>query len=106
MQADAGRRRSPRVWDTDWLVLRELATALDEHLASIITNGTRLVDFGCGSMPYRRLVENRGGTYVGADFDTPDGLTISAAGDLHLPDASTDAVLSVQVLEHVRDIDK
>ncbi len=103
MDFDASRRRRPRLWDTDWLVLRGLATTLADQLALTVGSGAKLLDYGCGSMPYRRLVEERGATYAGADFDNSDGIAIGADGQLPVPDGSHDAVLSVQVLEHVRD---
>lgn len=103
---EATRRRQPRVWDTDWLVLRELSAVLDKQLARIVEAGNRLLDFGCGSMPYRSLVEARGATYTGADFDSPGATPIGDDGSLPVDTASFDTVLSVQVLEHVRDLDR
>jgi len=57
-------------------------------------------------MPYRAMVERQGATYLSADLDGDAALTISDAGILPLPDASVETVLSVQVLEHVRDLDR
>jgi SAM-dependent methyltransferase len=101
-----GRRRAPRLWDTDWLVLRGLSRALDALFARALAPGDRLLDFGCGSMPYRAMVERHGATYLSADLGDGAAVPISEAGLLPLPDASIDAVLSVQVLEHVRDLDR
>lgn len=103
--SDTSRRRAPRIWDTDWLVLRGLAAAIDSQLTRSVRRGARLLDFGCGSMPYRALVEQHGATYLGADFGENAGVTIDSAGALPLEDGSVDAVLSAQVLEHVRDLD-
>jgi SAM-dependent methyltransferase len=100
------RRRAPRLWDTDWLMLRGLSRALDTQFAQVLAPGLRLLDFGCGSMPYRTMVEQRGATYLGADLGEGATVAISAAGTLPLADASVDVVLSVQVLEHVRDLDR
>ena len=103
---DAARRLAPRLWDTDWLMLRGLSRALEAQFDRALAPGDRLLDFGCGSMPYRAAVERRGATYVSADLGTGASVTISDAGILPLPDASVDTVLSVQVLEHVRDLDR
>ena len=105
MTVEAARRGAPRLWDTDWLMLRGLAAALDNQLKRL-TRGARLLDFGCGSMPYRSLVEQQGAVYVGADFGAEAAIEIAGDGSLPVPDQSVDAVLSVQVLEHVRDLDR
>lgn len=72
----------------------------------MLVPGTRLLDFGCGSMPYRALVERTGASYLSADLDGDADLSISDAGVLPLADGRIDVVLSVQVLEHVRDLDR
>ncbi len=107
MQADRdhNRRVAPRISDTDWLVLKDLSAALQREVATQLTPGTRLVDFGCGAMPYRAMIEAQGIEYIGADLDDSADLRIGADGRMPLADGSVDAVLSVQVLEHVRDLD-
>jgi SAM-dependent methyltransferase len=103
--AEAGRRARPRLWDTDWLVLRDLARALQALFERHLSRGMRVVDFGCGSMPYRAAVQRVGALYIGADFGRGGEVEIAPDGRLPIPDASVDAVMSVQVLEHVRDLD-
>jgi len=74
--------------------LREI-TAADKNLT--------LVDFGCGDMPYRSVIEPMVGQYLGVDLD------INPSADYHidydskttLPDNFCDIILSNQVLEHV-----
>ncbi len=102
---DPHRRSSPRLWDTDWLILRALSKAVERAIAENICRSERLLDFGCGSMPYRSAVERLGAEYLGADFGG-GMLQISPEGSLPVADRSVDAVLSVQVLEHVRDLDR
>lgn len=103
--SDPGRRLRPRVWDTDWLVLRELSRSLGSLIGTKVRPGDVVLDFGCGSMPYRSLVENAGASYLGADFGADGAVRIGPDGRLPLPDGSVDVVISVQVLEHVRDLD-
>jgi SAM-dependent methyltransferase len=102
---DPHRRSSPRLWDTDWLILRALSKAVERAIAENICRSERLLDFGCGSMPYRSAVERLGAEYLGADFGG-GMLQISPEGSIPVADRSVDAVLSVQVLEHVRDLDR
>lgn len=102
--ANAGRRLRPRIIDSDWLVLRGMAASFRRVFAQYIQPTNEVLDFGCGTMPYHAMVEERGGNYVGADFEDA-AVTISPDGRIGLEDESVDVVLSVQVLEHVRDLD-
>ena len=56
-------------------------------------------------MPYRSMLLQAGIRYVGADIDDAGDLLIGPDGRVPLPDGSTDAVMSIQVLEHVEDLD-
>ncbi len=102
---DAARRLAPRLWDTDWLMLRGMARVFRPLLARVIRPGENVLDFGCGDSPYRPLVEAAQGRYRGADFGDAADVRISPAGILPLADASVDVVLSIQVLEHVRELE-
>jgi SAM-dependent methyltransferase len=101
---EAERRARPRIFDTDWLVLRNLRRAVEEVVTAEVPAGARALDFGCGSRPYEQIFEDHGCTYVGADLDDAE-VTISPEGVLDAPDRSADWVLSFQVLEHVRELD-
>jgi SAM-dependent methyltransferase len=99
------RRLRPRLWDTDWLVLRGMHTAIDAMAARIAKPGTTALDFGCGAKPYASLFTSRGVAYVGADFGDAADVAITPNGILASADCSADLVVSFQVLEHVRDLD-
>lgn len=101
---DPHRRLSPRIIDTDWMLLRALQKSLRAHIAERARPGVTALDFGCGSSPYAPLIETAGARYLGADFDPGATVRISADGRLAATDASVDLVLSIQVLEHVRDL--
>lgn len=103
-ETDTPRRRRPSIMHTDWLVLRELASAIEQVAGVAIKPNDRVVDFGCGAQPYRALFEERGAYYEGADFDTGAQLQIREDGTISAPDDVADIVTSFQVLEHVRDL--
>jgi SAM-dependent methyltransferase len=91
--------------DCDWLVLREMRSAIESVAAQVASEGKTAVDLGCGSQPYRSIFVSRGLDYRGADFTGGD-ILIDADGRVGAADGSADLVLSFQVLEHVRDVDR
>ena len=62
-----------------------------------------LVDFGCGDMPYRIVIEPYVGKYLGVDLEMNPKAEhhIDFDSKTTLPDNCADIVLSNQVLEHV-----
>jgi SAM-dependent methyltransferase len=100
-------RATPRFWQPDWLVMREMARALRTLLAdpALALRGARILDFGCGTRPYERWFADAGAQYRGADIDGAHEVTIAPDGRLAAPDADYDLVGSFQVLEHVWDLD-
>lgn len=102
---DQQRRLQPRLWDTDWLVLRGMRAAI-ESLASRIASPNKIaLDFGCADMPYASLFTVRGVTYLGAELGDDHDVAIRSNGTLAAANRSADIVVSFQVLEHVRDLD-
>jgi SAM-dependent methyltransferase len=65
----------------------------------------RLIDYGCGEVPYRSLFVDKVAEYTTCDIErNPHAeIKIRADGSVPLPDATFDIVLSIQVLEHVDD---
>lgn len=78
--------------------------------------GNRLLDFGCGAAPHRKLIENCGYDWHGLDvrcsrdpgskrvahiMETCDKVTLYDGGVIPLADGSFDAVFAHQSLEHV-----
>jgi SAM-dependent methyltransferase len=82
---------------------RALTCVIQSHLAG--RHCERLVDYGCGEMPYQPLFAEHVREYLGCDLDENERATLKldARGTLPLPDAAADVVLSTQVLEHVED---
>lgn len=99
------RRSRPRLWDTDWLVLRGMHAAIEHFAGRIAAPGKTALDFGCGAKPYAPLFAAREVAYIGADLGGAADVMIRADGSLEAADRSADLVLSFQVLEHVRDLD-
>lgn len=66
----------------------------------------RLIDLGCGSMPYRALIADRVSAYDGLDFfhDSPE---VTYRGDIQdmsmIESESYDSAICLEVLEHVLD---
>ncbi|MGH8260741.1 MAG: class I SAM-dependent methyltransferase [Steroidobacteraceae bacterium] len=105
---DAGRRLDPRLWDHDFILLKRLSAALRavvaRHLAHL--RDLTVIDYGCGSMPYRPLFDGCAGSYIGVDCAGNDCADLQIDTRLTLPftDSSADVVLSSEVLEHVEDV--
>jgi len=97
------RRRKPGVpfFFPEWLIQRDVA----EHVRLALKNASgRLLDVGCGGKPY--LWFRHPGIVEWIGFDVPENAEADVHGYAdHLPfeNASFDAILLTEVLEHVAD---
>lgn len=88
------RWSSPAIHELEIVLQRALA----QHARGAV------LDAGCGSMPYRRLIEGYAGSYDGLDIEarTPGVRFICSVTDMApVPDGSYDTVVCSEVLEHV-----
>jgi len=89
--------------DFNWLIVEihnNFFRTIQPNLAGVV------VDLGCGRMPYRREIMDRGCKYIGVDWpNSLHGVTPDVASDLNagvdLPTASANVVMSISVLEHL-----
>ena len=94
------RRRS------DYYLSQALRSLVAEYSASWRRDSIdRLIDFGCGSMPYSDLLSPICNEYIGCDL-MGSGARVEFESGAHVSVASNsaDVVVSFQVLEHVEDI--
>lgn len=97
--------RAPRPWHRLAYIAQALPAALSELAHDLgLESGARVLDFGCAEGPYRGLLPP-GVEYVGADLpgNPAADVLVDPDGTVPVDDASFDAVLSTQVLEHVDD---
>ncbi|MGE0011511.1 MAG: class I SAM-dependent methyltransferase [Azoarcus sp.] len=86
-----------------WLSRRAIYRSI-ERLGPALRG--RVVDFGCGTVPYRKLLTSCD-EYVGLDFDSPRARSLGIADvyydgiSIPMENGSIDGLLSTQSLEHV-----
>lgn len=102
---NAGDRLKPSIFHTRYVHLTHLRNATLKVINQITANDKNqlLVDFGCGDMPYRKVIEPMVGKYLGVDLEMNPKAEhhINFDSKTTLPDNYADIVLSNQVLEHV-----
>lgn len=103
--SSAPRDRDPARSDWHWHIARKLLEVEGRLVRGLdLVPDARVLDYGCGDMPYRGLL-SEGVVLVGADLpgNPVAAVEVRPDGGLALEDQSFDAVLSTQVLEHVDD---
>lgn len=62
-----------------------------------------IIDFGCGSMPYKELFNNYINKYIGVDIPGNENAqyVVNENGTTNVPDEYAPLIISTQVLEHV-----
>ena len=98
-------RAVPRRSSRTYCSLLLLRTKLEQILDTELPPGDTVLDYGCGSQPYKPLLMAKFRKYVGADLPGNERAELTIADDGHLPteENTFDCVLSSQVLEHVED---
>lgn len=98
-------RLHPSLFSTRYLHLRELKKHTLRLLNKYNPRGREslLLDFGCGDMPYREVIELKVGHYLGVDLKMNPKAAhhIDFDSKTDLPGECADIILSNQVLEHV-----
>jgi SAM-dependent methyltransferase len=100
-----GDLRVARPWHRLGYIIEALPAGLKELSSELLVGDRgRVLDYGCADAPYRRFFAPSV-DYVGADLPGNPAATVEIQSDGRVPlaDASVDAVLSTQVLEHVQD---
>lgn len=102
----ASERRTLASWiQHDGYMIGQLHLAVARALSLAgCRGGTRVIDIGSGSQPYASLVASLGGTYTPCDIGPGKHVQIQPGRPIALPVGYFDVGLSVQVLEHVWDI--
>mgnify|MGYP001765349231 CR=1 FL=1 len=91
----------PPIFDTDYLHRKTLLSVI-RRVSTTIAQDARVLDIGCGWMPYRCLFKSE--VYEGVDVMAHGDLSITLIGDdrkIPKPDEGFDTCVSWQVLEHV-----
>jgi SAM-dependent methyltransferase len=98
-------RLYPSVFHPRYVVLSKLRDETVKKIKELTAANKQqiLVDFGCGDMPYREVIEPHVGKYLGVDLEMNPKAEhhIGFDSKTTLPDNYADIILSNQVLEHV-----
>lgn len=98
-------RLNPSIFSARYVHLTKLRNETLKELEALTAadKNKLLIDFGCGDMPYRSVIEPMVGKYLGVDLDMNPKAEhhIGFDSKTTLPENYADIVLSNQVLEHV-----
>jgi SAM-dependent methyltransferase len=102
------KRRMPSWWDHQRVPLVALRRCIDSMLDDVgasRTRNNRVLDLGCGDRPYEPMIRGRGFEYIASDLAGDVDLVLNPGSPVDLPDGSLAGIVSLQVLEHVWDLD-
>lgn len=97
-------RLYPKWHNSRYYGLKNFRMAMEEVLCKYDFNNKIVIDLGCGSMPYRELLEPVVARYIGADIPENKFAEIhidAKTGHVNMENGSADCVISTQVIEHV-----
>jgi SAM-dependent methyltransferase len=98
------KRGRERACAKSWLTVRHIEAFVARHAHRLRGTG---IDYGCGEMPYARLVSPHCARLLGADVEQGAhgrvDFVVGRGAPLPVRDASLDFALCTQVLEHVPD---
>ena len=98
-------RLEPSIFNPRWYPLMLTTKNLKRLLSKYYHKDSplKLVDFGCGDMPYKPLFKQFIREYIGLDIESNKlaDININKEGSIPIENDSVDLVLSTQVLEHV-----
>jgi SAM-dependent methyltransferase len=99
----------PPLWDPYYYVSILTRKAYERAIPAILKDGKKynILDYGCGSKPYKYLFEGFINKYSGVDVGENKyaDYLIQPGEKLNFPDNEFDIILSSQVLEHVQDVE-
>lgn len=97
------RKLQPRLSQPTFLLNHAMSRSIRNTVHALLPPGSRdrVLDVGCGSMPYRPYFEGRCGEYVGCDAFPLDETVVRCPADATtFADGTFDMVVAFQVLEH------
>lgn len=100
----SGNAMTLRIWNDDYFLLKNLRSTIAQVVKKLPKNNGKIIDYGCGSMPYKSIFDDVTGDYIGCDI-LGSGASIEFEPDKRVPvaDGVASCVVSFQVLEHVAD---
>jgi SAM-dependent methyltransferase len=101
------KRFAPSFLEHDWYVLLSLRNCLIELVNSYaLTSDARVIaDMGCGDSPYKMMFRSEDCRYISCDIAGTVDVLLEPGQPVNLPADSADGIVSIQVLEHVWDLD-
>lgn len=101
------KRVNPPIWQHDYHVLKRLYKTLQVIVDKYIDKKVDVIlDYGCGSLPYKDLFLSCTNKYIGVDIGKNKKADILVKENQKIPlnDDSVNVVISTQVLEHVEEV--